>query len=190
MSKRRSLNVSDEEKARTKAMREQVRAWRQHPNDPWAELERLGISEDVGRLGWSQTRVSRAMNSVASEEKFRLKVHRALLDANDRPLYLAAGIGKAGTTEEDHGYTRNAGKALDADAEIIDLPTRSRLEKESAARRAEHVGELIAACEEVRAALDERVQRNPAFMSMAGRHVWLVRSKIDAMLRDLRRKAA
>lgn len=190
MAKRRRPKTSAEEKARTKAMRDQIRAWRQHPNDPWAELERLGMTEDIVVLGWSQPRVTRAMNSVASEERFRLKVHRAAQEQADSPVHLASGVGRPGTPEEDHGYTRDASRSLDPEAEVIDLPTLSRIQKESDAKRGEHIGDLIAACEEVRSALDERVQKNPAFMSIAGRHVWLVRSRIDAMMRDLRNKAA
>lgn len=158
MSKRRRKTSADADRGK---YRDQIQAWRQHPDDPWAELERLGLTEIIGQLGWSQPRVTRAMNSVASEEKFRLKLQRAVEAEGDAPLYLAAGVGRPGTPEGDHGYTHTPALSIDPDADVIDLPTRKTLKRESEAKRQQRINANLKAMREVRDVLEQKVKEHP-----------------------------
>jgi hypothetical protein len=96
----------------------QVRAWRQFPEDPWAEAARLNVQKLIQRdLGWSRAHVSRVMNSVGSEQMFLVRVHNAIQDnGSERLLARSApqvyGNTKRGkaraaplTDEEARGYT-------------------------------------------------------------------------------------
>lgn len=186
MARRRKM--SREERESRQKYSDLTRGWRTHPDDVWAELEHLDLTAKITALGWSQPRVSRAMNSVASPQAFRQKVERALRE--DAPLYLASGVGSPNTVESEHGYTRDPVKNLDPEAEVIDGGTLHRLHEETADRQGNRLEDLILAAEQVREALDARVRANPDFMRLAGRHIWLIRSKIDALTRDLRRRAA
>ena len=101
-----------------------VRAWRKFPDDPIAEVERLELEKTIKRLGWERAHISRVMNSVASEEGFRFRVHEAIEAAGDRLLYIRAGAPHAQPEDGDippeddldaRGYTHSAGLSLDGD---------------------------------------------------------------------------
>lgn len=101
-----------------------VRAWRKFPDDPLAEVERMDLEKTIERLGWERPHISRVMNSVASEEGFRFRVHEAVEAAGDRLLYIRAGAPHAQPEDGDvppekdldaRGYTHSAGLSLDGD---------------------------------------------------------------------------
>jgi len=130
------------------------------------------------------------MNSVASEEKFRLKVHRAMVEQADRPLHLASGIGKPGAAVTDHGYTHDASNSLDPEAEVIDLATLELLSEEGKTRDSVRVKECLAAMREVRDVLDQKVKENPALSLHVGKYLWQIRGRITEIERSLKGKMA
>lgn len=185
--KRRRKTSADTDRGK---YRDLIQAWRRHPEDPWLELERLGLTDIIGQLGWSQPRVTRAMNSVASEEAFRLKIDRAMKAEGDTPLYLAAGVGRPGTPEGDHGYTHSSAMSLDPDADVIDLPTRNTLKKESEAKRQQRINANLRAMREVRDVLEQKIKEHPDLVVHVGKYLWQIRGRINECERALKRKIA
>lgn len=89
-----------------------------------------------------------------------------------------------GSTDRQHRGT------LWEEPEAVDEVTQRRLTHEARAREREAAGELLAAAEELRSALKDRIESSPEFMQMAGRDVWLIRSKLDRLVKNTKRRAA
>lgn len=88
-------------------------------------------------------------------------------------------------------YAHSGGSRIDPEAgEAVDGFTQKRITAEAKARERLAAGELLAAAEELRAVLKDRIEASPEFMQMAGRDVWLLRSKLDRLVSNVKRRAA
>lgn len=74
--------------------------------------------------------------------------------------------------------------------EAVDEFTQRRITEQARARDRESVGELLAALEDLREAVKDRLEMNPDARRIMGRDAWALRSKIDSVERRLKRRHA
>jgi hypothetical protein len=87
-------------------------------------------------------------------------------------------------------YTHSGGFSVDHEAgEAVDDFTQRRITEAAKVKHRQDVGELLAAAEEIRAAVSERMDR-PEFRAQAGWYVHRLKTELDALIENQRRKAA
>lgn len=88
-------------------------------------------------------------------------------------------------------YAHSGGSAVDPECgEAVDAFTQKRITQQARLREQEAMGELMAAAEDVRAAIKERMEASPEFRRLAGRDIWRLRSQLDRMIANMRNRAA
>jgi len=89
------------------------------------------------------------------------------------------------------GYSHVGPSDVDCEAgEAVDDFTQKRITRESRDREQREIGELLAAMEDVREALDERIRQRPEAAKIIGRELWQLRGRIDAAKARLKRRMA
>lgn len=144
----------------------------------------------AGKLGLTDKQLEALRKERGSDEAVMKWMKHTYEQLRDKPRLL----GKTG------GYTERPGFALrithvtetgrEGEPEAVDDLSQKRITREAKEREREAAGQLIVAAEELRAALKDRIEDSPEFMKMAGRDVWLIRSKLDRLVRNARRRAA
>lgn len=87
-------------------------------------------------------------------------------------------------------YAHSGGSAVDPEAgEAVDEFTQRRITQEARLREREAAAELLAAAEDVREAVKQRMS-SPEFRKLAGREVWRLRAELDRMIDNIRNRAA
>jgi len=88
-------------------------------------------------------------------------------------------------------YDYSGGSGVDYEAgEAVDAFTQRKFTRDARKRELEATGELLAALEDLRAAVKERLEMNPEAIAIMGRDAWALRSKIDSIERRLKRRQA
>lgn len=162
-----------------------------HPGDKPCPVE-AGETYRLSKL--QRLEVTRIRRSRKGEWVVVYEVHRLA-----GPLYLATSAPRINkledrdnfTVEQARGYTRSRSRSLDPEAECIDLDDLERIRTGNKERgelyELQRAADLLAACEEVRAAADAM---DPELKKSISRELWTLKGRIDALERKLRRKAA
>lgn len=102
-------------------------SWRQH-SDPPAELKRLGVTEQVERLGWGKEKIATELERADTEEAFLGRLRTALKKAQEEldpvrllPKSLGQDYTKHPHLSAEHGR----------EPEAVDEDTQKRLSREA-----------------------------------------------------------
>lgn len=89
----------------------------------------------------------------------------------------------------DSAYTSNPRAALDH-LEAVDAVSQRRITRQAHDERMAELGEMLAAIEDMRAALRTRIETHPRFEQIAGREIWRLRSEMDRLVAKIRSRSA
>lgn len=121
-------------------------------------------------------------------------------DHRDRPLYLASGmaVGHVGADDEEsdqpisaeaeHGYTRRVDRGLVGAGEVLDPFTQERIAKEARVAKRRRMAGLQREVAQIRESI-ERLESDPEAKD-AGREIYLLKGRLEALERKLGRQAA
>ena len=148
------------------------------------------LLELASKLGISDKQLATLRKKYPPDEALTRRLKRWIEETRDRPKLL----GKTG------GYTERPGFALrvvvrtevgtEGEPEAVDDVTQKRLTREARAAERDALEQMIAAMEQVRAALDDRIRNNPDLQRAIGKELWQIRGRIDAAKARLKRRMA
>ena len=148
------------------------------------------LFELATKLGISAKQLQGMRDEYDDDQALTRRLKRWIEETRDKPKLL----GKTG------GYTERPGFALrvvvrtevgtEGEPEAVDDVTQKRLTREARATERDALEQMIAAMEQVRAALDDRIRDNPDLRRAIGKELWQIRGRIDAAKNRLKRRMA
>ena len=148
------------------------------------------LLELASRLGISEKQLDKLRIKYPTDEALTRRLKRWIEETRDRPKLL----GKTG------GYTERPGFALrvvvrtevgtEAEPEAVDDVTQKRLTREARERGIQATAQVIAAAEDVMAAIQERAEQSPDFKREARLTLHRMRRELDRFVSRQKRKVA